>query len=287
MVIFMAYNKSRRNKVYDYSYTVKYDMDSCLCADTSYVTDRYTSIISPYASYTKIFYYFTAYTMDYQAMVDLCNFIKSLPSVISCNLVQTYYGPYQLDFTLEGIYGDAVKKFMDNANRKEEIEGFHSYIEKLLGKEGSIESEMENETTFPNWSGGRRNGKEIEKNMQKFTPKKVIYSGGKTIVIWPDNSKTIVSCGDGDQYDEYAGFCAALAKKIFGNTSAAKRAMNKNKKVDVSKDLEEVYYEAIKKAVQNNLSRAIKESLNMYHSMVFEEKLDNIHSSKEKDDKNI
>ncbi len=53
---------------------------------------------------------------------------------------------------------------------------------------------------------------------------KVIHSGAKTIVFWDDGDKTIVSCGAGDEYDEYAGFCAAVTKKLFGSTSAAKRA---------------------------------------------------------------
>lgn len=289
----MAINKSRRNKVYDYSYTITYDMDSSLYADESYLTDQYTNIIRPYANNAKMIYDFKAYTTDYQALADLCDFIKSLPSVVSCTFVQTCYGPYQLDFTLDGgIYATAAKDFMDTANKKAEMEHFYSYINNR-------------QNVFPNWFEGgkldghfgvhddpdsiivsyaRRNGKEIEKGMQKFTPKKVIYSGGKTIVIWPDDSKTIVSCGDGDQYDEYAGFCAALAKKIFGSTSAAKRVMNKNKKVDISKDLEEVDYEALKKSIQNALTSAIKDCLNMCSSMAFEEKLDNMHSDKEKDD---
>ena len=55
--------------------------------------------------------------------------------------------------------------------------------------------------------------------------KQIIYSGPKTIVIWKDGSKTIVSCGEGDQYDEYAGFCAAITKKIFSSTSKAKKIM--------------------------------------------------------------
>lgn len=255
-------NPIRHNKVYDYSYTVKYDTGSCFYG--FYADD------APYLTGRRSKYDFTAYTMDYQAMADLCNFIKSLPNVISCTLVQTCFGPYQLDFELEGIYGLTVKDFMDKANKKAKIEDYYSYI-----------SNKPNSFTISN---ERRNGKGIEKDMQKFTPKKVIYSGGKTIVIWPDNSKTIVSCGDGDQYDEYTGFCTALAKKIFGTTSAAKRAMNKNKKVDISKSLEEVDYEALKKSIQNELSSAIKKCLNMCSSMAFEEKLDDIYSGKEKQD---
>jgi hypothetical protein len=61
---------------------------------------------------------------------------------------------------------------------------------------------------------------------RQITPRKVIFSGPKTIVIWEDGTKTIVGCAEGQEYDEYAGFCAALAKKIFGSTAKAKRMMN-------------------------------------------------------------
>ena len=45
--------------------------------------------------------------------------------------------------------------------------------------------------------------------------KKVIFSG----------PKTIVSCGAGDTYDYYAGFCAAVVKKLFGSTTHAKKVL--------------------------------------------------------------
>lgn len=64
---------------------------------------------------------------------------------------------------------------------------------------------------------------------RQITPRKVIFSGPKTIVIWEDGTKTIVGCAEGQEYDEYAGFCAALAKKIFGTTSKVKR-MIKNRR---------------------------------------------------------
>ena len=63
-------------------------------------------------------------------------------------------------------------------------------------------------------------------------PKKVIYSGNKTIVFWNDKTKTIVSCGEGEQWDPYTGFCAALAKKLYGSTSHTKKLL---KKVSVDK----------------------------------------------------
>jgi len=63
-------------------------------------------------------------------------------------------------------------------------------------------------------------------------PTKVIYSGNKTIVFWNDKTKTIVSCGEGEQWDPYTGFCAALAKKLYGSTSHTKKML---KKVSVDK----------------------------------------------------
>lgn len=57
--------------------------------------------------------------------------------------------------------------------------------------------------------------------------KKVIFSGPKTIVLWADGTKTIVSCGDSDTYDYYSGFCAAVVKKLFGSTTHAKKVLGK------------------------------------------------------------
>lgn len=81
------------------------------------------------------------------------------------------------------------------------------------------------------------NVREGMKSVMKHTlePNRIIFSGPKTIVIWGDNTKTIVSCMDGDNYDPYTGFCAALAKKIYGSTSAGKRIMEKYKTVQKPK----------------------------------------------------
>lgn len=48
-------------------------------------------------------------------------------------------------------------------------------------------------------------------------PKKVIFSGPATIVIWGDGSKTVVKCMDGDTYDKEKGFAMAYLKKMFGS----------------------------------------------------------------------
>ena len=49
--------------------------------------------------------------------------------------------------------------------------------------------------------------------------KKIIHSGPCTIVFWEDNTKTVVRLEEGKEYDEYAAFTAALAKKCYGSNS--------------------------------------------------------------------
>lgn len=60
--------------------------------------------------------------------------------------------------------------------------------------------------------------------------KQVIFSGPETIVFWLDGTKTIVSCGEGDHNDPYAGFCAAVTKRVFGSTSQAKKVLARTRK---------------------------------------------------------
>ena len=68
----------------------------------------------------------------------------------------------------------------------------------------------------------------LEEHIVKSTVpgiKKVIYSSMKTIILWDDNTKTIVSCREGDIFDPYMGFCAAVMKKLFGSTSKIKKTI--------------------------------------------------------------
>ncbi|MBO7448969.1 MAG: hypothetical protein J6U54_01255 [Clostridiales bacterium] len=47
--------------------------------------------------------------------------------------------------------------------------------------------------------------------------KKVHYSGDKTIVMWADGTKTIVTKGEYEDYDPEKGLVMAIAKKAYGN----------------------------------------------------------------------
>lgn len=52
-------------------------------------------------------------------------------------------------------------------------------------------------------------------------PAKVYYNGNHTCVVWADGTKTVVGTAPGEAFDEYAGFCAAVVKKLFGSSKLA------------------------------------------------------------------
>ena len=51
----------------------------------------------------------------------------------------------------------------------------------------------------------------------KSTIKKVIFNDPATIVIWNDNTKTVVKCQPGDTYSKELGLAMCISKKYLGN----------------------------------------------------------------------
>lgn len=47
--------------------------------------------------------------------------------------------------------------------------------------------------------------------------KKVIFNNPATIVIWSDDSKTVVKCQEGDTYSKELGLAMCISKKFLGN----------------------------------------------------------------------
>lgn len=86
-----------------------------------------------------------------------------------------------------------------------------------------ISSSIENlRKTLKEAFGELFNLEEDNMSRKSLEVKKVIYSGPCTIVIWADDSKTIVRCQDGDTYSKEVGLLMCLAKKVWGtNTSGS------------------------------------------------------------------
>lgn len=66
-------------------------------------------------------------------------------------------------------------------------------------------------------------------------PERVFFNGNNTVLVWPDGEKTVVGLGPDAVYDEYAGFCAAIVKKLFGSSREAKKFLDKVKVVQNTK----------------------------------------------------
>ena len=47
----------------------------------------------------------------------------------------------------------------------------------------------------------------------------IVINPPALIVFWKDKTKTIVKCSEGETFNPYYGFCAALAKKVYGCNS--------------------------------------------------------------------
>lgn len=52
---------------------------------------------------------------------------------------------------------------------------------------------------------------------KKPLPKKVIFSGPATTIIWKDGTKTTVKCQCGDVWDDHVGIAMCYLKKMLGN----------------------------------------------------------------------
>lgn len=63
-------------------------------------------------------------------------------------------------------------------------------------------------------------------DFERLLPVKIIYNVPATIVFWNDGTKTTVKCGNGERYNKYHGFCAALAKRIYKTNSQVNRIVN-------------------------------------------------------------
>ena len=57
---------------------------------------------------------------------------------------------------------------------------------------------------------------------------KIIRNGPVTVVFWDDGTKTLVRRNENTPDDPYFAFCAALAKKVYGNNTRVKKIISEN-----------------------------------------------------------
>ncbi len=76
----------------------------------------------------------------------------------------------------------------------------------------------------------KKNEKKEEKKTvyipHAYRVKRIIYNDPATIVFWNDGTKTVVKRGEKETFNKYTAFCAALAKKMYGNNSQVNKIVN-------------------------------------------------------------
>lgn len=73
----------------------------------------------------------------------------------------------------------------------------------------------------------------------KFAYKKIIFNAPATIIIWSDNSKTVVKCGENDIFDPEKGIALCFMKRALGNKSGPFNKVLKNELIKFDKDKNE------------------------------------------------
>lgn len=146
---------------------------------------------------------------------------------------------------------------------------FHRLLKDIKTKRlaKSEQNYMIKEVTMPSYM--EKHQQEVEKyfkndvqstfelyHQQCITPKKIVYNSDNltTTVLWMDGAITIVRCSPNDEFSEYNGFIAALAKKVYGGTGPINQIIKRNKTYQKSKkkrkSFEEILDEAADKAVK-------------------------------------
>ena len=65
---------------------------------------------------------------------------------------------------------------------------------------------------------------------------RIIFNDPATIVFWQDGTKTVVKCQKDQTFNPYFGFCAAIAKKLYGSNSRLNRIVETYFDEDPRKD---------------------------------------------------
>ena len=82
--------------------------------------------------------------------------------------------------------------------------------------------------------------------------RKVYFNDKHTTIEWEDGKRTTVGCIEGQPFDEYSGFAAAVLKRLFGSSKAAIRFLNEHKVVQPVKQKKKESAEQTNEQVSGN-----------------------------------
>lgn len=84
-------------------------------------------------------------------------------------------------------------------------------------------------------------------DMKAITPEYVeVQKNGTTVVRWMDKTVTVVKCSEGDSYNTYSAFCAALAKKLYGSNSRVHKTVDEKLVSNINAKKEKAHAKMLK-----------------------------------------
>ena len=99
-------------------------------------------------------------------------------------------------------------------------------FDRHMGKEDRwicniVNNESSRRALLDQYKKGLIEGREIV--WKSISVDRIIFNDPATIVFWNDGTKTVVKCQEGQTFNPYFGFCAAIAKKLYGSNSILNR----------------------------------------------------------------
>lgn len=120
-----------------------------------------------------------------------------------------------------------------SVSTSQNIDKLHKFVKRLLNNEYGRHNAERNDPLIKTVKTSEKE-KSIVSTID-FRVKKIMHNGPATIVFWKDGTKTVVRLKEGDKYDQYAAFTAAVAKRLYGKTVKISEIVDR-----YSKDLKKI-----------------------------------------------
>ena len=105
---------------------------------------------------------------------------------------------------------------------------YNMYMNSAYGTEGISNINVANGTI--NTASISTRKVEYNSMWKRYKIKNVIFNDPATIVFWSDGTKTVVKCGENDNYDPEKGLAMAVAKKFLGTNKSKSNYLDEFKK---------------------------------------------------------
>lgn len=119
--------------------------------------------------------------------------------------------------------GDIMKKPWEKSYTDYELHNMLYGRHTVQGSDLVITPELR-KTMTDEYKKGLITGREIV--WKSLSVDRIIFNDPATIVFWKDGTKTVVKCQKGQTFNPYFGFCAAMAKKLYGSNSMLNRIVD-------------------------------------------------------------